>query len=722
MTKYKFDCGCEIDLIDEQVKNYDQLPKLNIPYDDMIVDLNYQKGCPLVWEMLGRGKSKGVFQLESNLGQSWSKKVEPNCLEEMSALISLIRPGVLKAMMGDKSMAMHYVDRKAGTDDVEYFHSELEQFLNPSYGILLYQEQSLRIAQGLAGFTESQADTLRKGLGKKQADVVESLKKEFVEGCVRVGKVSREDAIEIFSWIEKGNRYLFNKCVAGDTIIRRANTRGKYIGMSVQEMYKIRNDISYAKKVGKLSTYKQWKLWGNYGGGLSLNDDGRLRRNIIKDIRYMGERTTFRITLEDGSHIDVTDNHKFPTPYGEKRCDKLNVGDSLYKRGGRVRKGEKGYPSYLCKVVSIEKIGTREVFDVEMDAPYHNFVTGSNIVTCNSHGISYGGIGYLTAWTKAHFPLHFYCSWIKYARKKAKSQQEVKDLVKDARSSGVDIYTPTVDSLFANESDVCINIDNVTFGIRSVKSIGDAVVKEFVTKVIDIEKEIGKTIAEMSWIEFIIYLAPIVKKTAIVNLISVGMFDYFNLARQRMLYEYDICKDLTKLELKKIKLIASECDSLPSLLTDFVASKGPANKNRAAKIEQMIMALEKPPYDVDHDDPKWVMAQEMDLLGTNLTFSAIDTVDTPPMANTTCQEFEDGKNTKNMIISGEVISARPYTTRNKQEMGFVSLEDNTGVVDAVVFTQAWEQYKHLFFEGSLIACLGSRSDRDSFLIDKVFEI
>lgn len=166
---------------------------------------------PEVWKLFEEGRTKGIFQLESNLGRSWAKKVKPKNEEELAALISIIRPGSLKAKYQGKSMSQHYVDRKDGKDPVEYLHESLEDILSPTYGVLVYQEQAMRIAQKLAGFSESEADVLRKAIGKKKADLMEKIKKQFVEGCEKVGMVTKAEAEEIFGWIEKSARYSFNK-------------------------------------------------------------------------------------------------------------------------------------------------------------------------------------------------------------------------------------------------------------------------------------------------------------------------------------------------------------------------------------------------------------------------------------------------------------------------------------------------------------------------------
>lgn len=163
------------------------------------------------WQLFSEGKTKGVFQLESNLGKSWSKKLAPNNIEELSALIAIIRPGCLKAFVDGKSMSQHFIDRKHGREDVTYLHESLEEILAPTYGVLVYQEQSMRIAQKIAGFNLQEADELRKAIGKKKADLMAKVKKKFIAGAKKTKIVDKETAEQIFGWIQASSRYAFNK-------------------------------------------------------------------------------------------------------------------------------------------------------------------------------------------------------------------------------------------------------------------------------------------------------------------------------------------------------------------------------------------------------------------------------------------------------------------------------------------------------------------------------
>ena len=163
------------------------------------------------WDLICIGRTKGVFQLESNLGKSWAKRVRPKNIEELSALISIIRPGTLKAIQDGKSMTQRFVDRKNGSEEITYLHESLEPILKGTQGVLVYQEQSMKIAQQLAGFSLEEADNLRKAIGKKKANLMAKVKRAFLEGAIKQEVLSKEDAEEIFSWIEKSSRYAFNK-------------------------------------------------------------------------------------------------------------------------------------------------------------------------------------------------------------------------------------------------------------------------------------------------------------------------------------------------------------------------------------------------------------------------------------------------------------------------------------------------------------------------------
>jgi DNA polymerase-3 subunit alpha len=194
----KYDCGCEF----HEGEN-------GLIFNPDITSIPLT--CSATWDLISEGNTKGVFQLESQLGRSLAKQTKPKNIEELSDLIAIMRPGCLEAMVKGKSLTMHYIDRKHFREPVEYLHSSLEPILKSTQGILVYQEQAILIATEIAGFDLQEADILRKAIGKKKADVMAKVKKSFLEGASNKGIISKEQAEEIFSWIEKSQRYSFNK-------------------------------------------------------------------------------------------------------------------------------------------------------------------------------------------------------------------------------------------------------------------------------------------------------------------------------------------------------------------------------------------------------------------------------------------------------------------------------------------------------------------------------
>lgn len=199
---FAFDCGCRFPVINNKADSplIDFSPKL--------ADINLE--CEKTWELISEGNTKGCFQLESRLGQTMARKLKPQNIEQLSGLISILRPGCLEAHRDGKSVSNHYIDKKNGLESIDYFHPALEPILKDTYSEMIYQEQAMSIAKELAGFNLKEADDLRKAIGKKQADKMAKVKKQFIEGAKSTGKINPTEAEQIFEWIEKSQRYLFN--------------------------------------------------------------------------------------------------------------------------------------------------------------------------------------------------------------------------------------------------------------------------------------------------------------------------------------------------------------------------------------------------------------------------------------------------------------------------------------------------------------------------------
>ncbi|OGQ76734.1 MAG: DNA polymerase III subunit alpha [Deltaproteobacteria bacterium RIFCSPLOWO2_12_FULL_60_16] len=166
----------------------------NLPLDDK-----------KTYRLLCSGNTTGVFQLESTGIREMTVKIRPNCFEDLVAILALFRPGPL-----DSGMAEEYIKRKHGKEQIRYLHPLLEPTLKDTYGVIVYQEQVMQIAQKLAQYSMGEADILRRAMGKKDPEEMASQRERFVQGA-RKNKIDPKRAAEIFDQMETFARYGFNK-------------------------------------------------------------------------------------------------------------------------------------------------------------------------------------------------------------------------------------------------------------------------------------------------------------------------------------------------------------------------------------------------------------------------------------------------------------------------------------------------------------------------------
>jgi len=164
----------------------------NIPFDDK-----------KTYKLLQDSLTTSVFQLESDGMKRYLKDLKPTEFEDIVAMVALYRPGPMQFIPD-------YIERKHGKQKIEYIHEKLEPILKNTYGIMIYQEQLMRLAQDIAGFTLGEADVLRKAVGKKIKSLLDAQEKKFIEGCIKNGS-SKKIAEELWQWILPFAAYGFNK-------------------------------------------------------------------------------------------------------------------------------------------------------------------------------------------------------------------------------------------------------------------------------------------------------------------------------------------------------------------------------------------------------------------------------------------------------------------------------------------------------------------------------
>ncbi|HKK20598.1 MAG TPA: DNA polymerase III subunit alpha, partial [candidate division Zixibacteria bacterium] len=174
-------------------------PDFNVDLDNIALD------DPEVYKLFARGETVGIFQFESPGMRDYLRKLCPTVFTDLTVMNALYRPGPL-----DSGMIDIYIECKKGKRKTEFLHPKMEEILRDTYGVIVFQEQVLHLANSLAGYSLGKADLLRKAMGKKDAQLMAAQKKEFIAGALK-NKIDAKIAEEVFNQIETFARYGFNK-------------------------------------------------------------------------------------------------------------------------------------------------------------------------------------------------------------------------------------------------------------------------------------------------------------------------------------------------------------------------------------------------------------------------------------------------------------------------------------------------------------------------------
>jgi DNA polymerase-3 subunit alpha len=473
-----------------------------------------------------------------------AKKLKPSNIEELSALISIMRPGCLEAVRDGKTVSNHFIDKKNGQESIDYFHPSLETILRNTYGEMVYQEQAMEIAKVIAGFNLQEADMLRKAIGKKKPEEMAKVKQKFIAGTQKTNIVSLEQAEQIFGWIEKSQRYSFNK----------------------------------------------------------------------------------------------------------------------------------------------------------------------------SHAVSYAINGYLSAYTKAHFPKIFFASYLRFAKDKIDPQAEIKELVQNATEMDIVVHTPDIRNM--NQFFILKN-NKIYFGLTDIKGVGASVFEKLKNMIQDNSIDLNN----INWLNLLFKILLNINSIAAKALIESGATSFIKQTRNSMVFEYNTASNLTKKETAFLIENIANYDTLSNALK-YLLDNGKINKNRRKIIEDMVHSIFSPPFSLE-DTAEWISDVEDVALGCSITCAKVDMYDIS-MTNTTCRDFKNGINKDNIILGGEIDFINITKTKSGKtvgsEMAFVTLCDTTGSIDSVIFfPEKYKQYKNILFPGNVIIVKGNRSKNgDSLVVENAY--
>jgi len=798
MSKYKFPCGCEFEITNDSIKDNDGLPGIFIDYENIPHD------CHATWELIKSGHTKGVFQLETNLGRKWAKELGPDNITEMSALVSLMRPGCIS---GDAKILVNKWDGKKKTN---YRYITMKE---------LYDERSTTTQ--IMSYNELTGQIFRNNI----EEVIHTGHKMVYR--VKLNKTRRPELTDVHT-----NHYNL-MCTADHKLL----TSGGWVELENMQ-------------VGDRFAILNWESNRPYRNPDNIPGQKSFRDICFKHYEYHCVFCDWNDGALDVNHLDgnrKTNNHPdnlcFMCPNHHRMYSEHNITKQEAVRSRRQYVLPQASDIMWAEYKGVECIGLQDVYDVCMEGPHHNFIAGKTVVhNClraivdgksmtqhycdrknvgdevkyfhdalqpileetygvltyqeqsmriaqdlagfnleeadilrkaigkkkadimakvkggfmegcekaevvadheaeeifgwiqesqrysfnKSHGVSYGLMGYWSAYVKAHFPLHFYTSWLYYSHEKMDPQEEMQLLISDARYFDVEVKPPSLNHVFQGDvGHFALYNDTVYFGVGDIKRIGESLVTKITTNVQSAEKQLGRTIDNWTWSDFLLYFSDSVSTTAINGIIAAGATDYMTGSRVQKIHEYTTWKQLTQKERDWIRDNYEGGNVVDAAL--FLLDKPRLSRPRKEKIADLILHAQKAPFSTQ-DDAGYIARKETELLGVPITCTKLDTCDSQIEANTTCKEFLHGKTGK-MTIAVEITESKEYIIRKGkmkgQKMMFLSAEDATASLDSItIFPRTLEHKEPLLIKGGTVLLVGQRDRQrtDSFIVDSIIQI
>jgi DNA polymerase-3 subunit alpha len=350
-----------LDVISDTIELIDQMRGERVDIDN--VDLTDAK----TYELLQRGDSIGVFQLEGTPMRALMRSLAPTSFEDVAALVALYRPGPMAANMHND-----YADRKNGRKPVEYPHPDLEEILGDTYALMIYQESVMRVAQKMAGYSLAEADNLRKAVGKKVRDLIKKEREKFEAGCEAQG-YDRELGKKLFDIIEPFADYAFAKShaygyglIAYQTAYLKANYPVEYFAALLTSvkgsLEKAAVYLNECRLMGIKVLVPDVNLSASNFTALTDPDTGEGSIPFgLSAVRNVGEGLVGLIVAERQANGPFTDFYDFCERVDSQALNKKTV-ESLIKAGAFDSMGHprKGLLSVFEQIVDVTLARRRE--------------------------------------------------------------------------------------------------------------------------------------------------------------------------------------------------------------------------------------------------------------------------------------------------------------------------------------------------------------------------
>lgn len=412
-----------------------------------------------------------------------------------------------------------------------------------------------------------------------------------------------------------------------------------------------------------------------------INCDARFSK--VRSVTSEGKQEVYDFEIDSNNHFAYANNILVHNSIGKKLVEKMAELKPKFIQG--------------CVDNGLTEKDGEDIFSIIQSSERYSFN--------RSHSTIYSYLTYATAYIKVHFPALFFTSWLHDSKEKIDPTEERRDLIADAKRFNIQICSPTLEFISEGLGSEFFNTrDKVYFGLVDIKGIGYSEIKKLETEIKLAEKLLNKNVMKFTWFEFLCLVASKLKKTVVNNLILVGSTPGIE-SRKRMLLEYKVWEKLNDKETTWIINNYANYNSLSNSLKEYIKvdkkDDGPYNSASVKKLNGLIDTIEKVSYNTN-DDPAWVSANEVHLMGVSLSSHVLDDYDIS--GDTTCKEMYDGKDSG--TICAQITAVRETVTKNGknpgQKMCFVKFEDQTDSIDGVCFPNVFLKDQDIIYIGSVV--------------------
>lgn len=775
MSTLKFPCGCTFPVEDGKDGIIEQDPMQPMPLGVKIDMFNINPDCPATWDLLSSGRTKGVFQLEAQLGKTWSKKVEPSNLEDLGALVSLLRPGCLRSVSDtavkwdasppltifneQEEMRIFHPEPGERYEVENYRHNKKKDTLtmwfdedSPLHGKIVVDPETCHFYPPKS-MTQHYADRKR---GLEDVDYFGVAELKPILSNTYCILVYQEQAMKIavaFAGFNKQEADVLRKAIGKKKADIMAEVKDKFMAgceevgiVTTEQAEMIFGWIQESQRYSfnkclcpttLVLTYDGFKTLDEVAIGDYVNSPSGYTEVVNK--YENGERELFEITLGSGLRIKCTLDHEFLCGDGEKHKLWEIISDGLCIVCNFVYASllndhelpEDPDIPYAEKIATITRVGISRTVDIEVSNDDHIFY-GNGIATANSHAVSYGQGSYWSAFCKAHAPVQFFCSYLRGANWKQDRYEEITQLVSDAQTFDIDVRVPDFRDLRKNFS---IKGVDIYFGLSSVRGIGASALDKIERSAIESARILQKSIQEWTWMDYLIYFSDRVSSTVTKSLINSGALDYLGIGRKRMMHEFDCYANLTKKEqewvydqqYENFTMTDPKWDKLSMMIgaASHTKKEGGAchNTKRVSKLESIFGILVNPPSSLD-DTAHFIATNEERYLGLPLTCTEVDGCVGASDADATCLDILNGLSGQHSVAV-TINRIKEIKTKEKKElMAFMTVSDSScSLEDVVVFPSYWKEHSDRLYMGNTILLMGERDrNRGGFIVKNVWQI